>query len=181
MNALDSYDACKQAGPELMATLVDRTSQLARFNVLQALNEVLAKDLGFRVVLNQEFGPPGGRQVFYQRGRVVVRVKTRGDKAGPRANKAHLSVGITDGKGLDWTNDLAKFNAEGKIAAKAFTSAEKFKPIDFQGNPQRFIMIQGGANGTTPEEDEKLFDAWANRVHFNFPEPFNDAGAADLA
>jgi hypothetical protein len=180
MNALDSLDACRQAGPALMATLVDRTSQLARFTVLETLKEVL-EDLGFRVVLNQEFGPPGGRQIFFQRGLVVVRVKTRGDKAGPRANKGHLSAGITDGKGLDWTNDLAKYNAEGKFAAKAFTSAEKFKPIDFQGNPQRFVMIQGGANNTTPEEDEKLFDAWANRVHFNFPEPFNDAGAADLA
>src|SRR6185295_14373320 len=162
MKTFDSYDACKKAGPELMAALVDRTSSTARFATVQSLNQVLTETLNFRVVSNMEFGPAGGRQIFFQNGRVVVRVKTKGDARGPRAEKPHLSVGITDGKGLDWTNDLCKLTAEGKVAAKSFTSADRFKPDDHQGNPQRFVLIGG------PEDDDARMDAWANRTHFNF-------------
>jgi hypothetical protein len=50
------------------------------------------------------------------------------------------------------------------LAAKAMTTAENFKPTDFQNNPQRFVVIMGGKyDGAGP-------DAWAQRTHFPFPD-----------
>ncbi len=70
--------------------------------------------------------------------------KTKGDKAGFRANQPHLSVSLVDGTGLNWCNELAKFNAEGELAAKSMTTPERFNPIDHDGQPQKFVVIMGG-------------------------------------
>lgn len=157
------YDDVKQLATVAMNQLVDEQSGLVRFSDLLGLDGAL-RDLGFQLVQREAYGPPGGAQLFYRSGRIVVRVKTKGDEKGYRANQPHLSVSLNDGQGLDWQNDQAKFNAAGKIEPKVMTPADKFRPgNDFQGNPRRFELILGGKyDGPGP-------DVWAGRTHFQFP------------
>jgi hypothetical protein len=81
-----------------------------------------------------------------------------------------MSVGINDGQGTQWYNDLAKFNALGEVAAKSFVSADRFRPTDHNNNPQRFVLIQGGQ---ATRQDAAVMDEWAARVHFPFPPGFS--------
>jgi len=149
-------------GKRLMAELIDPASRMVRTSSLNNLAGAL-NGLAFQKISDVEYGPASGRQIFYRNGRVVVRVKTKGDKAGFRANQPHLSAALTDGAGLDWFNELAKFNYQGQLAAKAMTTPERFQPTDHQGNSQRFVVIMGGQySGPGP-------DAWAQRTHFTFP------------
>jgi len=152
----------KSLGKRLMAALIDPTSRIVQTGSLKQL-EALLSHYGFQKASDVAYGPPGGRQLFYKQGRIVVRVKTKGDEAGFRANQPHLSVALTDGAGFDWFNDLAKFNHQGMIAAKSMGRAEAFRPIDHQGNPQRFVVLLGG------QYDGPGADAWAQRTHFSFP------------
>lgn len=145
----------------LMTALVEPASRLVRTSSMSSLDCSL-QTLGFQKISDVEFGPLGGRQLFYRNGRIVVRVKTKGDKAGFRANQPHISAALTDGVGIEWFNELAKFNYQGELAAKAMTTPERFQATDHQGNPQRFVVIMGGEYvGAGPE-------AWAARTHFPF-------------
>ena len=160
---MDALDCEKEIGKRLMTTIIHSDLRVVKFNSLGLL-EMKLQSLGFSKIADQSYGPPGGRQLFYKQGRVVVRIKTKGDEKGFRANQPHLSAALTDGNGLDWFNELAKFNYRGELAAKAMTTAENFKPTDFQNNPQRFVVILGGKyDGAGP-------DAWAQRTHFPFPD-----------
>jgi hypothetical protein len=159
---MSAYDYELALGKNLMSAIVDPASCTVRTSSLASLESTLAS-LGLLKISDVEYGPPGGRQIFYRNGKVVVRVKTKGDAAGFRANQPHLSAALTDGNGLDWFNELAKFNYQGQLAAKAMTTADRFKPADHQGNSQRFVVIMGDQyDGPGP-------DAWAQRTHFTFP------------
>jgi hypothetical protein len=125
---------------------------------------------GFKLVKVDEWGPPGGKQLFYRKGNVLVRFKTMGDPQGPRANQPHLSAGYNDGKGFDWQNDMAKFGATGKVEPKVISDPAKFNPKgDFQGNPHKFVVLMS-------EFQMKVVDAWAGRTHFNTPAKFDMSG-----
>jgi hypothetical protein len=180
LNSFGTYDAVKAAAPTLMRQLVEPHgpgTYRARAHSVRELHATLSK-LGFTLIQNDIYGPPGGRQLFYRNRLVVVRVKTRGDEKGFRANQPHMSVSLTVGGNrpdgspqLDWQDDRAKVSGQGRIAAKAFVTPDRFQPIDFQGNPQRFVMIQGDLDtGPGP-------DAWAQRTHFLFPDGFDIVGA----
>lgn len=164
----DTRDAIQADGPGIMAKLVVRSGDAftVRFSTMRSLADALY-DTGFTHSHFVAFGPSGGRQIFFQSGLLVARVKTKGDERGPRAGVAHMSIGITDGKGSQWFNDVAKLSGEGRIAAKAMTTADKFNPIDHDKNPQRFVLIRCNE---TPEESMAAGDAWAARTHFNFPQ-----------
>ncbi|HBY60963.1 MAG TPA: hypothetical protein DEH78_14165 [Solibacterales bacterium] len=158
------WQGAKELGRLLVQRIIDGAGRV-RMGTLADLQHALA-ELGFAKVNESEWNPPG-RQIFYQSGHVVVRVKTKGDKPSPRnfprENRAHLSVSLTDGKGLEWMNDLGKFNAAGRLAPKAITPVDRFQPTDFQGNPQKFVLLMGGKyTGIHP-------DAWADSTHFFFP------------
>ena len=170
---MSTYADIKESAAELMQVLIDEHSKRVRFRSLLDLNAALNK-LGYRVIQKQQYGPAGGWQLFYALERLLVRIKTKGDEKGPRANQPHLSVSLYDGKALDWQNDQAKINAKGKIEPKAMTTADRFQEIDFQGNPQRFVVIMGG------KYDGPGADAWANRTHFQFPSSFNFGGVDEL-
>jgi hypothetical protein len=184
INSFGTYDAVKAAAPALMRQLVEPTSDgkfRARCRSVLDLHATL-NTLGFALIQSEPFGPPGGRQLFYRNRLVVVRVKTKGDEKGYRANKPHMSVGLTVGGNkpdgspqIDWQDDRAKISGQGRLAAKALISPDRFQPIDHQGNPQRFVMIQGGA-GANPAP----LDAWADRTHFPFPDGFDVTGAETL-
>lgn len=126
-----------------MATIIHSDLRIVKFNSL-ALLEVKLQSIGFSKIADHSYGPPGGRQLFYKQGRVVVRTKTKRDKEEHRANQPHLSAALTDGNGLNWFKELAKFNYRKELAAKAMTAAENLKRTDSQNNPQRFVVIMGG-------------------------------------
>lgn len=160
-----------------------RERGVVRFADLTSLDRAL-RALGFAPASKMAFGPPGGWQVFYKNGIVVVRIKTKGDAQGPRTGQPHLSVGVTDGQGDKWFNDLAKFNLHGQLAAKAISSADRFKPTDHDNNPQRFVMIPGGKSEQALAKAGKqlgdVLDAWADRTHFPFPPGFSDQGVGAI-
>ena len=170
---MSEYTEVKEKAVKLMNLIVDADTRLVRFASLLALHDSLNRH-GFRLIQKQSYGPAGGYQIFYASGRLLVRIKTRGDEKGPRANQPHLSVSLYDGRALDWQNDQAKINARGRVEPKAMTTAERFQPIDFQGNPQRFVLILGG------QYDGAGADPWANRTHFQFPPAFDFNGADQL-
>jgi len=170
---MSEYDAAKKEAKSMMPQLVDSDTGMVRLKDLMALHALLERR-EYKVIQKQQFGPPGGWQVFYAHGRLLVRIKTKGDAQGFRANQPHMSVSLYDGEGLDWQNDQAKFNALGEVEAKAMTTPENFKPVDFQGNPQRFVVILGDLyTGKGP-------NAWANRTHFRFPDGFSFAGVETI-
>lgn len=170
---MSEYTDVKDRAVKLMSLLIDGSTRLVRFSSLVAVHASLNRH-GFRLIQKQCFGPVGGYQLFYASGRLLVRIKTRGDERGPRANQPHLSVSLYDGKALDWQNDQAKFNALGRVEPKAMTTPDRFQPVDFQGNPQRFMLILGG------QYDGEGADAWANRTHFQFPACYNFGGVEQL-
>lgn len=160
-------------GSKVIRGVIDPITKTVAFSSLALLDRMLRR-LGFVLAQREPYGPAGGRQLFYQSGRVVVRIKTKGDAKGFRAGQPHLSVGLTDGKGRSWSNERAKFSSRGRVAAKALVEPERFQPIDFEGQPQRFVVIRGGLDeGPGP-------DAWAARTHFPFPPQFSDAGVDAL-
>ena len=171
---MSDYAKTKQFAAVVMNQLVDARSGLVRFSDLLSLDRGL-RGLGFELEQKHVYGPPGGWQLFYRNSRIVVRIKTKGDEKGYRADQPHLSVSLNDGKGLDWQNDQAKFNAAGQIEPKVMATADRFKPgADFQGNPRRFEMILGGRyDGPGP-------DVWAGRTHFPFPAGCTLVGAEGL-
>jgi hypothetical protein len=152
----------------LLPKVVNPSTGMIRMSSIKELHRALLAE-GFKLIKAESYGPSNGRQLFYRNGNVLVRVKTTGDAAGPRAGKAHMSVGYNDGRGLDWQNDLGKFTANGKVEAKVITDPARFQPADFQGNPQKFVLLP------TRFEITQV-DAWAGRTHFNAPDGFNLTG-----
>lgn len=166
-----------QTTRRIMPQVVDRSTLLVRFRRFQDLHDFLVSE-GFRLTTVSEWGPAGGKQLFYERGNICCRIKTMGDKAGPRAGKPHISFGINDGMGTRWWNDLAKVDADGKLTFKALTTPQRFSPTETitdpaNPTPQRFIGIQGGLD---PRDPAAVGDAWANNCHFNMPDGFDWAG-----
>lgn len=146
------------AARRLMPGLIESGSGRMRPARLSELDRTLTES-GYRLIRAEPYGPEGGYQLFWQNGNVLVRFKTLGEQRGPRANQPHLSVGYNDGRGLDWQNDLGKFDWNGNVVAKVITDPARFNPVDFQGNPQRFVLVPANF-------DIASVDAWASRTHF---------------
>jgi hypothetical protein len=161
----------------VMPRLVDPGSKLVRLTSFTKLHETLVQE-GFRLTEAKPWGPQGGQQLFYERQNICVRVKTMGDKAGPRANQAHISMGVNDGLGTAWTNDLAKVTAEGKLTAKLDIPHDKFNPFETITDPnnptlQRFVGIIKEADAAGGQQK---MDAWGKSCHFNMPGNFQWTG-----
>lgn len=167
--SFDSLDDVRSGGPDLVRAIVNSNTGMARHSQLSELLQVLA-GRGFQYHRAEQFGPAGGRQIFYKNGLVTVRIKTKGDARGPREDVPHMSIGVTNGQGDRWSDDRAKLNVFGKLAPKSLTLASRFNPVDHDGEPQRFVVIQGGQS----DQSEACMDEWANRTHFNFPAGFRD-------
>jgi len=165
-----TLDAAKESVGQILPSLLGRGGQKVLPRGIGALDGILTK---FKLVRAEKWGPDAGKtgwQLFWQKDNVLVRFKTTGENAGPRANKPHLSIGYNDARGFDWQNDMAKFTYDGKVAAKVITDPAKFKPeADFQGNPQRFVLLPTNF-------DMSAVDAWAARTHFNADPPFDLTG-----
>src|SRR4051794_37947460 len=65
-------------------------------------NRLCSSDYGFVLRKNtDEFVLPGGRQLFYVNGPILIRVKTKGTKLHP---KHHMTVSLAEG--LDWPEEV---------------------------------------------------------------------------
>lgn len=165
--------AAMRTAKTVLPRLVDPVTNMMKVSTLAEVARILREE-GFTLIKAEPYGPPGGYQFFWSKGNVLARFKTLGESRGPRASRPHLSLGFNDGRGLDFVNDIGKFNANGKILAKVVSNPETFQTRDFQGNPQKFVLL--------PTNFEvAAVDAWANQVHWNAPAGFNAAGAAELA
>lgn len=166
-----TYSQNLYLGQQLTRVLLQ--GRTVRCGSMVELHTLLRRE-GLNVVRNDSYGPPGGRQLFYRSGGVVVRIKTLGDEKGYRANQPHLSIGLVDEAGLDWQHERGKFTASGRLTAKSIVTPESFQVVDHDGNPQRFIVIQGG------EYDGPSPDTWAQSTHFPLPEGFDATGAEQI-
>lgn len=160
-----------------MPRVVNASTRLVACRTFAELDSTLTSN-GFRLTNVSEWGPPGGRQLFYERGNICCRIKTMGDAQGPRAGSPHISFGVNDGLGTTWYNDMAKLTADGRLTFKLDTPASRFNPtenITSPGTPtpQRYIGIQGGRQQGNPNA---LQDAWAANCHFNMPQGFSWQG-----
>ncbi len=171
-DTMSSLTIAMRCVKELLPSVVSAQTRLMVSRNIGELNSTLSS-YGFKLISAEEFGPPGGWQVFWQKGNVLIRFKSMGDKFGPRAGKPHMSIGFNDGRGLAWQNDMGKFTYTGKIVAKVITAADKFQDKDFQGNAQKFVMI--------PQKFEiTAVDEWAGQTHFNADSGFGLKGLEQL-
>ncbi|MBA3312908.1 MAG: hypothetical protein M3552_10735 [Planctomycetota bacterium] len=143
---------------------------------LMRLDDTLRTRCGLRRVRNDGESPErpgefnGGRQLFYLRGNVLVRVKTRGTRFRPRA---HVTVSMCDIRGVGdkewhaWDRERAKFTANGHPEWKNVSDGGSSTPYSF---PTRII------NGLTPGAQDK----WADNCHFDLPEGFDPTGESTL-
>lgn len=160
-----------------MPRIVDGSTRVVNCSTFVELDSLLTSN-GFRLTNVSQWGPAGGRQLFYERGNICCRVKTMGDAQGPRGGKPHISFGVNDGLGTAWYNDMAKVAADGRLTFKLDTPAARFNPVENITNPgkatpQRYIGIQGGRQQGNPGA---LQDAWAANCHFNMPQDFSWQG-----
>lgn len=141
---------------------------------LLRLNAALQNDAGLQFERNdgeaREGELRGGRQLFYRRGNVLVRVKTRGTAFRPRP---HLTISMVDcrGDGDDawhtWDRERVKFTADGVPAWKNMSDGNSKFPFSF---PTR--VIDGLTDGDK--------DIWADDCHFDLPAQFDATGESSL-
>ena len=108
----------------------------------------------------KDYNPPG-RMLFYQRGRLLVRIKTKGNlpNAAHRANQPHLSVGLMkDNQDLGFDAELIKFTPTGGVQPKSLNA----KP----GPKRTLIPVTGTLSSQQYDGDDAK---WAKATHFNFP------------
>lgn len=143
------------------------SSHLVRFTSLRGgLDEYTCDQHGFNLLCppEREQTKPESWHIFYTKKDVQVRVKTKGTKHRP---KPHMVVTLAIGK--DFSEEVAKFDRSGELRAK----------LGFSNRPgidHRSLMKAGSSTKEIMDKD----DAWANAVHFDLPEPFNDEGAESL-
>jgi len=137
-----------------------------RFPTLSDVHRCLINVHGFCMRRrNREGVLPGGWHLFYFRYHVLVRIKTTGTPIRPRPHMTvSLAVGA-DGKiGFGWDDELQKFSLSADKLPKAFSRA-----VQWDWRLWRY-------RDQAAEADE----AWAQAVHFDFPEGFQAANAATI-
>ncbi len=161
-----------------MPRIVNASSRMVVFERFQDMDAYLRSE-GFKITgVEEGYGPPGGQQIFYEKGNISCRVKTKGETGGPRERTPHISFGVNDGTGTTWYNDMAKITADGRLTFKLNTPVSRFKPTETITDPtkptqQRYVGIQGGLD---PTDGNAMQDAWAQNCHFNLPGPFDWRG-----
>lgn len=116
-----------------MEQLVNGETNLVWFRTLIETHTFLVRQ-GFQLSWKNEYGPKGGRLLFYHGGGfrgsgkgMIVRIKTHGESKGkPRAFRPHLSVTWQEGvsnlgqETLDYTDhEKGKFASSGALDSKA--------------------------------------------------------------
>jgi hypothetical protein len=108
----------------------------------------------------KSYNPPG-QMLFYQRGRLLVRIKTKGNPANAqhRANQPHLSVGLMkDSQDLGFDAEMIKFTPTGGVQPKS---------LNANPGPKRTLIPVTGTPGSQQYDGNDA--TWAKETHFNFP------------
>jgi hypothetical protein len=122
---------------------------------LAELNKLLT-DFGLQKTAEEDYNPPG-RQLFYKKGRLLVRIKTKGNppEARYRANQPHLSVGLMrDTVDTSFQAEMVKFSPLGRARPKS------------TGRSTFLLPVTGTREHPTYSGDA---DEWGRMTHFNFP------------
>jgi len=124
--------------------------------------------LGLRLVEKKAEGPEGGAMLFYVRGNVLVRIKTRGTSSRYRGGVPHLSVSLVSGArtsagALDTSfgAEQGKFHAGGGLVNKQAPGKSSIY------NTAHNVHAKNNA------ED------WSDRTHFDFPDLSLDDASID--
>lgn len=149
----------KQLGQRVIGRFVG-PGGIVRFTDSRAVHENLLQ-MGFQLTQVSTHGVrPGGRQMFYQSGHVLVRLKTTGTN---RRNAPHMTVSLARG-GTGWDDEHAKFNAAGNLAGKTMRRAGSGG-----GRTSSFTVIECQMDA---HEFNDHMDDWAHATHFNCVDTF---------
>ena len=115
--------------------------------------------LGLRLTTKKEEGPEQGYMLFYVKGNILVRIKTRGSASRYRGGVPHLSVSLVSGAlvksgtlDTSFEAEQGKFHAGGGLVNKQAPSKSSLY------NSTKNASAKGNA------ED------WADGTHFDFPD-----------
>jgi hypothetical protein len=141
---------------------------LVRFQEIRAFhNTITAVMHGFVLKDNSpKFVRPGGRQLFYVNGPILVRVKTTGTDRRPTP---HMTVSLSED--LSWPGEAAKFNRQGDVVPRV-------GPVSTASaqNQWRALLRVGDTVAAIEASD----DRWANACHFDFVPGFDGSAAPTL-
>jgi hypothetical protein len=153
------FDDARNTARGLMPQLVGLDG-VVRKTTLAELDALLSS-FGLKYLSDKakDYNPPG-RMLYYQRGRLLVRIKTKGNppKAKYRENQPHLSVGLMkDDQDTGFQAEVVKFSPTGRARPKS-TNAKS--------GERTLLPVTGTVNNPKYDGDEGL---WASSTHFDFP------------
>jgi hypothetical protein len=141
---------------------------LVRFRDIRAFHDTItAEKHGFVLRDNSpKFVRPGGRQLFYVNGPILVRVKTTGTDRRP---VPHMTVSLSED--LSWPGEAAKFNRQGDIVPRV-------GPVSTAAAQNQWrALVRVGPDLARIEASD---DRWANACHFDFAPGFDGSAAPTL-
>jgi hypothetical protein len=152
---------------DLLNDVLDEQGRVRFGEILGFHRTITAEKHGFVLRDNSpKFVRPGGRQLFYVNGPVLVRVKTTGTDRRPTP---HMTVSLSED--LSWPGEAAKFNRQGDVVPRVgpvSTAAAQ--------NQWRALMRVGNSAAEIEASD----DRWANACHFDFMPGFDGSAAPTL-
>jgi len=96
--------------------------------------------------------------LFYVKGNVLVRIKTRGTRTKYRGGVPHLTVSMQSGKrtadgklDTNYEEEIGKFDVSGNVVSKQVPNAPQYNAN---------LSFLGRANA----------EKWSDETHFNFPD-----------
>jgi hypothetical protein len=152
------FDDARNTARGLMPQLVGLDGVVRKTSLAEL--DTLLSNFGLELLTNKskDYNPPG-RMLFYRRGRLLVRVKTKGNppNAKYRANQPHLSVGLMkDDQDLDFEAEVVKFSAAGRAKPKSTDPGSKTRTL---------LPVTGTIDNPNYDGDA---GEWARSTHFNF-------------
>ena len=151
------YQEARKTVRGLMPQLVGLDG-IVRKNTLTDLDSLLTS-FGFKRIKEEPYNEPG-RQIFYRYGRVMIRIKTKGNEPGEkyRVDQPHLSVSLMENDvDTGFKAEMVKFSPTARARPKSVFKKTPFLPV----------------TGTkTPTADNRRYSGddkeWARMTHFNF-------------
>ncbi|MCY2967808.1 MAG: hypothetical protein NT069_29960 [Planctomycetota bacterium] len=163
--ALQKEEA-KSVATRLLSKLLDGQGRV-KYRSISDIHSQLVNSDQFALVKNSsEFVLPGGRQLFYVRGVLLIRIKTTGTRIRPTP---HLTISAASG--IDWPEEIMKLNRAGEFIPKLGAIGQAAKENDWRSLSRI---------STDTAVLQALDDAWANSCHFDFVTPFDATGANTL-
>jgi hypothetical protein len=130
------YDEARHLANSILPKMV-REDRYITFKSLKEVDTFL-RQYGLERLLDRDvpYNPPG-RMIFYRKGLVLVRIKTKGNPPGApyRANRPHLSVSLMNStESTDFSAEIVKFNPLGRPQPHTLKlGTARFLPIDPKG------------------------------------------------